>query len=99
MSRALAKICCEAPVDTEPAHYLRGGHTESPGPDTVGSDYMLFFLQYLLLPVYYLMHPPSAECEGYEADDILGTLAKACGDAGNDCVIATGDRDSLLPFR
>ena len=35
------------------------------------------------------------ECEGYEADDILGTLAKACGDAGNDCVIATGDRDSL----
>ena len=35
------------------------------------------------------------ECEGYESDDILGTLAKACGDAGTDCVIATGDRDSL----
>ena len=34
-------------------------------------------------------------CQGYEADDILGALAKACSDGGNDCVIATGDRDSL----
>ncbi len=34
-------------------------------------------------------------CEGYEADDILGTLSKACVDTGNTCVIATGDRDSL----
>ena len=35
------------------------------------------------------------ECEGYEADDILGTLADACEKTGNTCVIATGDRDSL----
>lgn len=35
------------------------------------------------------------ECEGYEADDILGTLAKACEKAGADCVLATGDRDSF----
>lgn len=35
------------------------------------------------------------ECEGYEADDILGTLAAACTKDGNECVIATGDRDSL----
>ena len=35
------------------------------------------------------------ECEGYEADDILGTLSKACRDTGNECVLATGDRDSL----
>ncbi len=34
-------------------------------------------------------------CEGYEADDILGTLASACEQSGNQCVIATGDRDSL----
>ncbi|MDD6433056.1 MAG: DNA polymerase I [Ruminococcus bromii] len=34
-------------------------------------------------------------CEGYEADDILGTLASACEKSGNECVIATGDRDSL----
>ncbi|MEG1782889.1 MAG: DNA polymerase I, partial [Oscillospiraceae bacterium] len=34
-------------------------------------------------------------CEGYEADDILGTFAKACTRAGDECFIATGDRDSL----
>ena len=35
------------------------------------------------------------ECEGYEADDILGTLAKCSEQSGNECVISTGDRDSL----
>ena len=35
------------------------------------------------------------ECEGFEADDILGTLAKTCEDEGCECVLATGDRDSL----
>lgn len=35
------------------------------------------------------------ECSGYEADDILGTLANLCEKTGNDCVIATGDKDSL----
>ena len=35
------------------------------------------------------------ECEGYEADDILGTLAASVQKSGNSCVIATGDRDSL----
>lgn len=34
-------------------------------------------------------------CEGFEADDILGTLAKKCTDDGCECMIATGDRDSL----
>lgn len=32
---------------------------------------------------------------GYEADDILGTFAKYCEDKGYECVLATGDRDSL----
>ena len=35
------------------------------------------------------------ECEGYEADDILGTLADTCTKNGDECVVATGDRDSL----
>lgn len=35
------------------------------------------------------------ECEGFEADDILGTLSRVCEESGNNCVIATGDRDSL----
>ena len=34
-------------------------------------------------------------CEGWEADDILGTLAAACETSGDSCLIATGDRDSL----
>ncbi len=35
------------------------------------------------------------EQPGYEADDILGTLAAACEMQGHECFIATGDRDSL----
>lgn len=35
------------------------------------------------------------EVPGYEADDILGTLARISIESGNECVIATGDRDSL----
>lgn len=35
------------------------------------------------------------ECEGFEADDILGTLSKECSDAGDKCYVLTGDRDSL----
>lgn len=38
---------------------------------------------------------PVVTCEGYEADDILGTLARLCEDTDNECIIATGDRDSL----
>ncbi|MBR6902484.1 MAG: DNA polymerase I [Clostridia bacterium] len=35
------------------------------------------------------------ECEGFEADDILGTLASVAEKSADECVIATGDRDSL----
>ncbi|MBS7369336.1 MAG: DNA polymerase I, partial [Oscillospiraceae bacterium] len=35
------------------------------------------------------------EKAGYEADDIIGTLSRACADMGQDCVIMTGDRDSF----
>lgn len=34
-------------------------------------------------------------CEGYEADDILGTLGRSCTERKDTCIIATGDRDSL----
>ncbi len=33
--------------------------------------------------------------EGFEADDILGTLSAACETRGDNCLLATGDRDSL----
>ncbi len=35
------------------------------------------------------------ECEGYEADDILGTLAAMCEEQGGECILSTGDRDSF----
>lgn len=35
------------------------------------------------------------ECEGYEADDIIGTVSRICAEAGDECVIVTGDRDSF----
>ncbi|MBR5284565.1 MAG: DNA polymerase I [Clostridia bacterium] len=42
-----------------------------------------------------LMGVPRMEMEGYEADDLLGTLARICHEAGDSCTIVTGDRDSL----
>lgn len=36
-----------------------------------------------------------AEKEGYEADDIIGTLSRAAFDQDMECVIMTGDRDSF----
>ncbi|MBQ2302508.1 MAG: DNA polymerase I, partial [Oscillospiraceae bacterium] len=42
----------------------------------------------------YLGYPVIA-IEGFEADDILGTVSRLCEEQGWDCVISTGDRDSL----
>ena len=42
-----------------------------------------------------LMGIKVVECEGFEADDVLGTLSKLCSDSGNECFVLTGDRDSL----
>ena len=35
------------------------------------------------------------EMAGYEADDILGTVSVKCAEMGWDCVVVTGDKDSL----
>lgn len=35
------------------------------------------------------------ELEGYEADDLLGTMCRIGEAAGDDCVIVTGDKDSF----
>lgn len=35
------------------------------------------------------------ELEGWEADDLLGTVGRRCEAAGWDCVIVTGDKDSF----
>lgn len=41
------------------------------------------------------MNIPIYECQGWEADDIIGTVGRICGEQDWDCVIVTGDRDSL----
>lgn len=39
------------------------------------------------------------EAEGYEADDILGTISDIFSRSGNECFILTGDRDSFQLIR
>ena len=41
------------------------------------------------------MSIPCYELTGYEADDLIGTISRRCEAEGWECVIATGDRDSL----
>jgi len=44
-------------------------------------------LRAMCIPIY--------ECQGWEADDIIGTVGRICCSQGWQCVIVTGDRDSL----
>ena len=41
------------------------------------------------------MNIPIYSAQGWEADDVIGTVGKKCGEENWDCVIVTGDRDSL----
>ena len=41
------------------------------------------------------MNIPIYECQGWEADDVIGTVGKICSEQDWECVIVTGDRDSL----
>ena len=41
------------------------------------------------------MNIPIYECQGWEADDVIGTVGRICSEQGWECVIVTGDRDSL----
>ncbi len=58
-------------------------------PDELAAQ-MPILKEWLCLAGYHCI-----ECETYEADDILGTLARICEETGDECVISTGDRDSL----
>ena len=41
------------------------------------------------------MNIPIYECQGWEADDVIGTVGRICSNNAWECVIVTGDRDSL----
>ncbi len=49
----------------------------------------------ILKDVLAAMNIPIFQCQGWEADDVIGTVGKQCGKENWDCVIVTGDRDSL----
>ena len=49
----------------------------------------------LLKDVLDAMNVRRCELEGYEADDLIGTMSAACADKGWECVIVTGDKDSF----
>ena len=36
---------------------------------------------------------PILECEGFEADDVMATMARIVEEAGGECVLVTGDKD------
>ena len=41
------------------------------------------------------LHIPRYELAGWEADDLIGTISRRCEADGWDCVVVTGDKDSL----
>lgn len=49
----------------------------------------------VLREVLTAMRIPYYELDGWEADDLLGTISRRCEAVGWDCAIATGDKDSL----
>ncbi len=60
----------------------------SPMPEELRAQFPL--VKSLLTHLGYTL----VECVGFEADDIVGTLADTCKKKGYECVIASGDRDA-----
>ncbi len=49
----------------------------------------------ILKEVLDAMDIPRYELAGYEADDLIGTISRRCEGEGWECVVVTGDKDSL----
>ena len=49
----------------------------------------------IMKQVLQAMNIPIYECQGWEADDVIGTVGRICSNNQWECVIVTGDRDSL----
>ena len=49
----------------------------------------------VLKDVLRAMSIPLYELEGFEADDLIGTVSRKCEGAGWECTVVTGDKDSL----
>ena len=60
-----------------------------------GMDEELAMQMPVMKDVLRAMNIPIYECKGWEADDVIGTVGKICSNNDWECVIVTGDRDSL----
>jgi len=60
-----------------------------PTPDELRSQFPL------LKELLHAMRIPVFETEGYEADDLIGTITSAAEKEGLECIILTGDQDAL----
>ena len=49
----------------------------------------------IMKQVLQAMNIPIYECQGWEADDVIGTVSRICSNNDWECVVVTGDRDSL----
>ena len=49
----------------------------------------------VLKEVLSALNIPRYELEGWEADDLIGTISRKCEASGWECVVVTGDKDSL----
>ena len=49
----------------------------------------------LIRDVLDAMNIPRYELAGWEADDLIGTISKKCEEAGWQCAVVTGDKDSF----
>ena len=49
----------------------------------------------IMKEVLQAMNIPIYECQGWEADDVIGTVGRICSNNDWECVVVTGDRDSL----
>ncbi len=60
-----------------------------------GMDEELAMQMPVMKDILRAMNIPIYEAQGWEADDVIGTVARICGEQDWDCVIVTGDRDDL----
>ncbi len=49
----------------------------------------------LICDVLHSLGVPILQCDGYEADDVIATVAKKCEEQGRECRILSGDKDLM----
>jgi DNA polymerase I len=83
-------VAFDLPGDTfrdEIVEDYKAGRDQTPGDLLPQFELIRQVLESLAIPVI--------ECEGFEADDVLATLATEARDRGHPVIVVTGDRDSF----